>query len=61
MIPHHTLWADKRMADAYDLIADVVHDHSTADDKLIEITDLLSDVEKADNLLAGILRDRTTA
>lgn len=58
---HHTLWADQRLADAYDLVADVVRDHSIAEDKLSEISALLTELNKADDLLAGILRDRRAA
>lgn len=58
---HHTAWADPRMADAYHLIADVVRDHAIAEDGLVEVASLLTEINKADELLAGILRDRTAA
>lgn len=58
---HHTLWADHRLAEAYDLVADVVRDHSIAEDKLPEIAGLLTEIHKADEFLAGILHDRRAA
>lgn len=58
-IRHHSLWADIRLADAADLIELVVQDHSTTDDKLPEIYGLIHEIRKADDILAGILRDRT--
>ena len=58
---HYTLWADPRMAEAYDLIADIVRDHSTADDKVPEVAALLTEIDKADQLLAGIIHDRKSA
>lgn len=58
---HHTLWADQRMAEAYDLIADIVRDHSTADDSVPEVAALLTEIDKADQLLAGIIHDRKSA
>lgn len=60
-VPHHTLWADQRLAEAYDLVADVVRDHSIAEDKLPEIAGLLTEIHKADEFLAGILHDRRAA
>lgn len=60
-VPHHTLWADQRLAEAYDLVADVVRDHSIAEDKLPEVASLLTEIHKADELLAGILHDRRAA
>ena len=60
-VPHYTAWADQRLAEAYDLVADVVRDHSIAEDKLPEVAGLLTEIHKADDLLAGILRDRTSA
>lgn len=61
IIRHHTLWADPRLAEAYDLVADVVRDHSIVEDKLPEIAGLLVEIDKADQLLAGILHDRRAA
>lgn len=61
IIRHHTLWADPRLAEAYDLVADVVRDHSIAEDKLPEIAGLLVEIDKADQLLVGILHDRRAA
>lgn len=58
---HHTLWADPRLADAYDLIAEVVRDHSCTEDKLPEISALLTEINKADEFLAGLLHDRRIA
>ena len=58
--PHYTAWADKRLGEAYDLVADVVADHSIAEDKIPEVAGLLTEIHKADDLLAGILRDRMT-
>ncbi|WP_367347549.1 hypothetical protein [Sphingobium yanoikuyae] len=58
MVRHHSTWTDPRMAEAYDLVADVVRDHSTADDKLAEVSGVLAEIDKADELLAGILHDR---
>ena len=60
-VPHHTAWADQRLAEAYDLVADVVAAHAIAEDKLPEVAGLLTEIHKADDLLAGILRDRTSA
>lgn len=57
---HHSLWTDPRMAEAYDLVADVVRDHSIAEDKLPEVAGLLTEIHKADELLGGILHDRRT-
>lgn len=57
-VRHHSLWSDQRLADAYDLVADVVRDNSIAEDKLPEIAGLLTEIYKADELLAGILHDR---
>lgn len=57
---HHTLWADPRMADAYDLIADIVRDHSAADG-VSEFAAILTEIDKADQLLAGIIHDRKSA
>ena len=59
-VPHYTAWADQRLAEAYDLVADVVATHAIAEDRLTEVADLLTEIHKADDLLAGILRDRTT-
>lgn len=61
MARHHTLWADVRLADAYDLVSDVVRDHAIPEDGLREIADLLKEIDKADQLLAGILHDRRSA
>ncbi|QVJ07669.1 hypothetical protein L7H23_01080 [Sphingopyxis sp. BSN-002] len=60
MLKHFSMWADKRLADAVDLIEAVVQDHSTADDKLPEIYGLIHEVSKADDFLAGVLRDRAS-
>lgn len=60
-VPHHTLWADPRLAEAYDLVSEVVADHSIAEDKLPEVASLLTEIYKADELLAGILHDRRAA
>lgn len=60
-VRHHTLWTDERLAEAYDLVAEVVRDHSIAEDKLPEIAGLLTEINKADELLAGILHDRRAA
>lgn len=59
--PHYTLWADQRLAEAYDLVADVVRDHSIAEDKVPEVAALLAEIHKADDFLAGILNDRRSA
>lgn len=59
MARHYTLWADQRLADAYDLVAEVVRDHSIAEDKVPEIAALLTEINKADEFLAGLLRDRS--
>lgn len=61
MVRHHTLWTDQRMAEAYDLIAEVVETHARPDDSLAEVRDLLVEIDKADRLLAGILRERRAA
>lgn len=58
MIRHHTLWADPRLAEAYDLVADVVREHSTDSDKLPEVAAVLTKIDKADQLLACILYER---
>lgn len=58
---HYTQWADPRLAEAYDLVADVVRDHSIAEDKLPEIAALLTEINKADEFLGGLLRDRRAA
>jgi len=58
VIRHHTLWADPRLAEAYDLVADVVRDHSIAEDKLPEVAAVLIEIDNADQLLAGILHER---
>lgn len=60
-VRHHTAWTDQRLAEAYDLVADVVRDHSIAEDKLPEVAGLLTEIYKADELLAGILHDRRSA
>ena len=60
-VPRFDLWADQRLAEAYDLVAEVVADHSIAEDKLPEVAGLLTEIYKADECLAGILRDRTSA
>ena len=60
-VPHYTAWSDQRLAEAYDLVADVVRDHSIAEDKLPEVAGLLTEIYKADELLAGILHDRRSA
>lgn len=60
-VPHYTAWADQRLAEAYDLVAEVVRDHSIAEDKLPEVAGLLTEIYKADELLAGILHDRRSA
>jgi hypothetical protein len=57
-VRHYSLWADTRLAEAYDLVADVVRDHSIAEDKLPEVAALLTEIYKADEFLAGILHDR---
>ena len=54
-------WADQRLAEAYDLIYEVVQAHATSDDGLPEIKALLVEVDKADRLLAGILHGRRVA
>jgi len=46
------------MAEAYDLIAEVVAAHSIPGDGIAEIAGLLPEINKADELLAGILHDR---
>jgi len=53
-----TRWADPRLAEAYDLISDVRTAHSTGDDKLPEISLVLSNLCDADDSLAATLRDR---
>lgn len=58
--PQYSVWADQRLAEAYDLVAEVVGAHAIAEDKLTEIAGLLTEIHKADALLAAILRDRTT-
>tara|TARA_B100000378_G_scaffold24922_1_gene19037 strand:+ start:2422 stop:2607 length:186 start_codon:yes stop_codon:yes gene_type:complete len=58
VIRHHTLWADPRLAEAYDLVADVVRDHSIAEDKLPEVAAVLIEIDNADQMLAGILHER---
>lgn len=58
---HYTLWADQRLAEAYDLVADVVRDHSITEDKLPEVAALLTEINKADEFLAGLLHDRRAA
>lgn len=58
MARHHTLWADPRLAEAYDLVAEVVRTHSIAEDRLPEIAALLTEINKADEFLAGLLHDR---
>lgn len=58
---HYTLWADPRLAEAYDLVAEVVRDHSIAEDKLPEVAGLLTEINKADEFLAGILHDRESS
>ncbi len=58
MTRHHTLWADPRLAEAYDLVADVVRDHSIAEDKLPEVAAVLIEIAQADQMLAGILHER---
>lgn len=60
-VPHYTAWADQRLAEAYDLVADVVATHAIAEDRLPEVTGLLTEIYKADELLAGILHDRRSA
>lgn len=55
---HYTLWADQRLAEAYDLVAEVVRYHSTAEDKLPEVAALLTEINKADEFLGGLLHDR---
>lgn len=60
-VRHYTLWTDQRLAEAYDLVSEVVADHSIAEDKLPEIAGLLTEIYKADELLAGILHDRKAA
>ena len=32
-VPHWTAWADQRLAEAYDLVAEVVATHAIAEDK----------------------------
>lgn len=59
MVRHHSLWADPRMAEAFDLIFEVRADHSIAEDNLPEIAAVLSEIDNADQLLAGILHERT--
>lgn len=58
---HYTSWADQRLAEAYDLVADVVATHAIAEDKLPEVAGLLTEIHKADELLGGILHDRKAA
>lgn len=53
-----TGWTDERFMEVYDLIHQIVADHSTEDDNLSEIRALLPEIEKADDLLNGILIDR---
>lgn len=60
-VPRFDLWADERLAEAYDLVAEVVATHAIAEDKLPEVAGLLTEICKADECLAGILRDRTSA
>lgn len=55
---HYTLWADQRLSQAYDLVSEVLSQHGTDDDKLPEIVDLLTEIDNADQLLAGALHDR---
>jgi len=60
-IRHYSLWADSRLAEAYDLVAEVVRDHSIAEDKVPEVAALLTEIDKADTFLAGLLRDRQSS
>jgi hypothetical protein len=60
-VPHYTAWADQRLAEAYDIVSDVVRDHSIVEDKLPEVAALLTEIHKADEILAGILHDRKAA
>lgn len=60
-VRHHTLWADPRMAEAYDLVDEVIQAHARPDDRLNELRDLLNEIDKADQLLAGTLHEREVA
>lgn len=58
MARHHTLWADQRLAEAYDLVHEVVSDHALPGDELAEIAGILSEIDRADRLLAEVLGER---
>lgn len=47
------------MRQAYDLICEIVHELSTPDDNMMELRTLLVEIDKTDDILAGIIRDRT--
>lgn len=57
-VRHHSLWADARLADAFDLVDAVIRDHAIAEDGLPEVRALLAEIDKTDLLLGGVLRDR---
>ena len=60
---HHrtpTGWADDRLMEAYDLIHAVMADHVTAEDAMPELRALLAEVEKADQVLADVIRGRVS-
>jgi hypothetical protein len=61
MARHYTNWTDQRFAEAYDIIADIQATHRTPDDSLRELSALMAEIDKADEMLAGILHDRRTA
>lgn len=58
---HFSQWADKRLADAYDLIDAVVRDHITPYETLPELRDLLPELDRADRCLAETLAEEDAA
>ena len=55
-----TGWFDDRFMEAYDLIWAIMDEHATAEDKLPELRSLLSDIERADQLLSDVFRGRVS-
>lgn len=56
MVAHYTQWADKRLADAYDLIDAVIRDYKTADE-IIDLLDAQKAIEQGDETLKRFLSE----
>lgn len=57
-VPIPSGWADDRLMRAYDLIYETMAEYIIAEDQMPELRALLMEVEKADQVLADIIKER---